>query len=324
MSEQIQKVAVIGCGVIGAGWASLFLARGLDVTIYDPAEGAENSFKHYLQDAWPSLQASMPIGDLPVTKYTFVKDLATSLRDVDFVQENGPERADFKVELMKTLDQHTRPGVVIASSSSGLPASGFIERCQQDPGRILVGHPFNPAHLVPLVEVVPHPATDSSAIATAMGFYRSLGKRPVLLHQEIPGFVANRLQAAINNEAYSLISRGVISAEDLDTAVTSGPGLRWALTGPIVTNALGGGGGSGGFAQRIERLGPSIQAWEENISKHRFAWSFEAVEKLNQEARKWLETVDWQNINATRDQMLLKVLAAKSSPSSRGEKIERL
>jgi 3-hydroxyacyl-CoA dehydrogenase len=223
---------------------------------------------------------------------------------------------DFKQQLMETLDQYTRPGVVIASSSSGLPSSTFIQQCRRDPGRILVGHPFNPPHLIPLVEVVPHPGTHTSSIATAMEFYRTLGKRPILLRHEVPGFVSNRLQAAINNEAYSLLSRGIVSAKDLDTAVTAGPGLRWALTGPIVTNALGGGGGPNGFKQRIERLGPGIQRWEEDILKHRFDWSVESLATLEDETEKWLQTVDWTAMKEERDRLLLQLLAIKSKMSS--------
>jgi 3-hydroxyacyl-CoA dehydrogenase len=147
---------------------------------------------------------------------------------------------EWKQGLFKTLNKHTRKDVVIASSSSGLPSSAFIGRYQIDPSRILVGNPFNPPHLIPLVEVVPHPDTSHQSIMTTLDFYRSLGKRPIHIHQEIPGLVANRLQAAINSEAYSLISRGIVSAEDLDAAVTSGPGLHWALTDPVTTNALGG------------------------------------------------------------------------------------
>lgn len=216
---------------------------------------------------------------------------------------------------METLDKHTRPGVVIASSSSGLPSSAFIQRCQ-DPGRILIGHPFNPPHLIPLVEVVPHPGTKITSITTAMDFYKSLGKRPILLRHEVPGFVANRLQAAINNEGYSLVSRGIVSAEDLDAAVSSGPGLRWALAGPVVTNAFGGGGGPEGFMQRIERLGPSIRCWEEDMLKHRFDWSDESLSTLKDGALKWLEAVDWTSMKNERDRVLLQLLAAKSKNSS--------
>lgn len=143
------------------------------------------------------------------------------------LSQNGPERVEWKQDLFETLDKYTRRGVVIASSSSGLPSSAFIGRYQNDPSRILIGHHFNPPHLIPLVEVDPHPATSPETIETTLDFYRFLGKRPIHLHQEIPGFVANRLQAAINNETYSLVSRGNVSAVDLDAAVTSGPGLRW-------------------------------------------------------------------------------------------------
>ncbi|CAL5866554.1 uncharacterized protein PFLUO_LOCUS763 [Penicillium psychrofluorescens] len=316
MPQQINTVAVIGCGVIGSSWASLFLSRGLNVIIFDPAEGAEETFKRYLQDAWPALQASGAVEDSWAKNYKFVDDLASSLPEADFIQENGPERSEFKEHLMGTLDQYARPGVVIASSSSGLPASDFIGRCERDPSRILVGHPFNPPHLIPLVEVVPHPGTNTSSTSTAMDFYRSIGKSPILLRHEVPGFVANRLQAAINNEAYSLVSRGIISAEDLDTAVTSGPGLRWALTGPFVTNSLGGGGGPDGFMQRIERLGPSIRSWEADILKHRFDWSQESLSALKVGALKWLEAADWAGINGERDQMLLELLQTKSKSSS--------
>ncbi|CEL06046.1 Putative Catalytic activity: [Aspergillus calidoustus] len=317
MQQDIKTVAVIGCGVIGASWACLFLSRGLKVIIFDPAQGAQEAFKKYLQDAWPALKACIPDRqDTWAQNYKFVDDLESSLGQVDFVQENGPERPEFKQELMEKLDLYTRHGIVISSSSSGLPASGFIKLCGKDPSRILVGHPFNPPHLVPLVEVVPHPGTSTSAISTAMDLYKSLGKSPILLRREVPGFVANRLQAAINSEAYSLVSRGIVSAEDLDTAVTSGPGLRWALTGPFVTNSLGGGGGPNGFTQRIERLGPAIRGWEEDMLEHRFDWSEEKLSMLNTEALKWLGSVDWDAITAKRDRMLLQLLQAKSRDSS--------
>lgn len=159
---------------------------------------------------------------------------------------------------------------------------------------------------------MPHSGTASVTISTTLDFYRSLGKKPILLRQEVPGFVANRLQAAMNSEAYSLISRGIVSAEDLDTAVTSGPGMRWAVTGPIVTNALGGGGGTDGFSNRIERLGPAIRSWEDDMLKHRFDWSEESVAKLKDEARKWLDTVAWPQLTNERDRVLMQLLEAKS------------
>ncbi|QKD51973.2 uncharacterized protein FOBCDRAFT_238314 [Fusarium oxysporum Fo47] len=279
MAQEIRTVAIVGCGVIGMGWAVLFLSMGLKVIISDPAEGAEDALKGYFEQSRSYMEGYGDYDKL-ISNYEFVHDIVPRLGEADFIQENGPERLDFKRDLIEMLDQHARPGVVIASSSSGLPSSQFIQQCKQDPTRILIGHPFNPPHLIPLVEVVPHPDTSSQSVNTALLFYKSVGKRPILLHHEVPGFVSNRLQAAINNEAYGLISRGIVSAEDLDAAVTSGPGLRWALTGPIATNALGGGGGPGGFAKRMERLGPAIRSWEDDILKHRFDWSPERMLEL--------------------------------------------
>lgn len=147
----------------------------------------------------------------------------------------------------------------------------------------------------------------------ALEFYRSLGKRPIRLHKEVPGFVANRLQAAINNEAYSLISRGVVSASDLDAAVSSGPGLRWALMGPIAINTLGGGGGTDGFGQRLERLGPSIRNWEQDILRNRFAWDETDLETLRDKVTKSFGAKDWAEVVRERDEALMKLLAAKGS-----------
>ncbi|KAB8209216.1 hypothetical protein BDV34DRAFT_210208 [Aspergillus parasiticus] len=315
MPQQIRTVAIVGCGVIGMSWATLCLSRGLKVIVSDPATGAKEALQRYLDQARPFLEAQGNFEEL-ATNYEFVSDIVPRLAEADFVQENGPEREEFKRELMKSLDEWTRPGVVIASSSSGLPSSAFIQQCQRDPSRILIGHPFNPPHLIPLVEVVPHAGTSEKYTSTAMRFYQSLGKRPILVHHEVPGFVSNRLQAAINNEAYSLISRGVVSAEDLDFAITQGPGLRWALTGPIATNALGGGGGPDGFVRRIERLGPSIRAWEDDILKHRFDWSDERLSSLQDSVEEWLGATDWASLVEDRDSILVQLLAAKSKATS--------
>ncbi|KAG5774127.1 hypothetical protein H9Q69_000284 [Fusarium xylarioides] len=292
------------------GWAVLFLSRGLNVTISDPVEGAENVLKAYFEQSRSYLEGFGDYSKL-VSNYEFVYDTIPWLVEADFIQENGPERLELKRGLIATLDKHAWPGVVIASSSSGLPSSEFIQQCKQDSTRVLIKHPFNPPHLIPLVEVVPHPGTSSESVNITLNFYRSVGKRPILLHHEVPGFVSNRLQAAINNEAYSLISRGIVSAEDLDAAVTSGPGLRWALTGPIATNALGGGGGPEGFSQRMERLGPAIRGWEDDILKHRFDWSEQRILALQESVDKSLGAVNWDKLVEERDLVLLQLLTAK-------------
>lgn len=231
--------------------------------------------------------------------------------------QNGPERVEIKTKLIAEIDANTRPDIVIASSSSGLPSSQFLADCKKNPSRILIGHPFNPPHIVPLVEVVPHPQTSREAIDTALTFYRKLGKHPIEVTAETPGFVANRLQAAINNEAYSLISRGIVSASDLDTAMTMGIGLRWALNGPIVTNSLGGGGGKEGFAQRLDRLGSGIRAWEKDIADHRFDWSESAVESLTDKVGGYLDQMNVQKVKAERDEALLEIIALKKRLSER-------
>ncbi|BDD57822.1 hypothetical protein MAP00_003152 [Monascus purpureus] len=211
----IKNVGVIGTGVIGSSWIALFLARGLSVTVTDPAPGAREKLAAYLEKEWPSLiQIGLSQG-ASLANYKFVDSIDNYLEEFDFVQENAPERLDIKRELFAHLDAHTRKDAIIASSSSGIPSSQFVTECKHNPARILIGHPFNPPHLVPLVEVVPHPGTAELYTKQAVEFYRWLGKSPILVKQETPGFIANRLQAAVMSEAYSLVNRGIVSAEDL-------------------------------------------------------------------------------------------------------------
>ena len=236
----IRTIGVVGTGVIGSSWTALFLARGLRVIVSDPAPGAEEKLQGYLNKEWPTLSRIGLSPGASLQNYQFVKSIDEHLPNVDYIQEvggllplsyiavytsgtgiltreqkNGPERLDFKRGLFAHLDANTREDVILASSSSGLPSSQFVTDCKKNPGRVLIGHPFNPPHLVPLVEVVPHPETSQSAIEKAINFYKGLNKEPVLVKQETPGFIANRLQAAVCQEAYSLVSRGIISAEDL-------------------------------------------------------------------------------------------------------------
>lgn len=230
----IRTVGVVGTGVIGASWTGLFLAHGFKVIVSDPAPGAERGLADYLHSIWPTLEKQKRSPHAALTNYRFVgANFKDHFADVDFVQEvhypelllqpynansleqNAPERLELKTKLFAELDAATRPDVVIASSSSGIPSSRFISECAINPARVLIGHPFNPPHLMPLVEIVPHPKTAASIIESAKSFYKSLGRTPVHIHEELPGFAANRLQVAVLNEAYSLVSRGIISAEDL-------------------------------------------------------------------------------------------------------------
>ena len=255
----VRRVAVVSTGVIGASWAAHFLARGLDVVATDPAPGAEDRLHADVAAHWPTL-ARMGLADgASPDRLSFTTDPAQAVADADFVQENGPEREDVKHALFAVLDAAARPDVVLASSSSGMLPSVIARGATRHPERVVVGHPFNPPHLIPLVEVVPGERTSDAAVDAAMAFYTAVGKRPIRLRQELPGHVANRLQAALWQEAYSLVERGIVSVADIDTAIANGPGLRWAILGVFLNKHLS--GGPGGIAHELEHLGPPTEAW---------------------------------------------------------------
>ena len=250
-TKPIHRVAIVGTGVIGASWAAQYLARGLEVVATDPAPNAEANLRKYVDEAWPQLEA---IGLSPGAKrerLSFTASLQDALSGVDFVQENGPERPDFKQKLFAEMDDAAPPDSLIASSSSGITPSVMQAKCKR-PERCLIGHPFNPPHIIPLVEIVGGAKTSPEAIARAMSFYASIGKKPILLHKELPGHVGNRLQAALYREIMYLIQQGVLSVADADTAVSWGPGLRWGVMGPSLQWHVG--GGAGGIRHFMEHL----------------------------------------------------------------------
>jgi 3-hydroxyacyl-CoA dehydrogenase len=258
-SKPIRRVAVIGTGVIGASWTALFLAHGLEVVATDVAPGAEAALKHFVAAAWPALQRLGLASGASQSKLTFSAALASAVKDVDLVQENGPEKIDFKRTLYRELDELLHPSVIIASSSSGLTMSDIQSACEMHPERCVIGHPFNPPHLVPLVEIVGGAKTSEDTIRRATEFYAGLGKRPVRLNKEVPGHVANRLQAALAREVYYLVAEGVISVADIDTALCWGPGLRWGIMGQVMLNHLG--GGEGGIEHFFQQFTGPMTAW---------------------------------------------------------------
>ncbi|THX59361.1 putative hydroxyacyl-CoA dehydrogenase [Aureobasidium pullulans] len=305
----IRTVGVVGTGVIGASWTGLFLANGLRVVVSDPASGSEKKLNKYLENIWPDLKKIGLKSGASLDNYQFV---GTSLKD-HYSQSrfHSREKIEIKTSLLAEIDAATRPDIVIASSSSGLPSSKFIGKCTNNPGRILIGHPFNPPHLMPLVEIVPNPKTEKSSVETAVQFYKSLNKRPVVLHQ-VPGFAANRLQAALCSEAYSLVSRGIISAEDLDACVTNSLGPRWALTGPLLANAMGGGGGTDGFRHLLEHLGPATEVWLKDMQENAFEFNKESLDALSTSVGEELKGKDVQFLEAERDRLLVEILKLKS------------
>jgi carnitine 3-dehydrogenase len=263
MSETTDhRVAVIGSGTIGASWAAVFLARGLSVAASDPAFGAEAFLKRFVAAAWPSLArlSGAPV-EPPWAALSFHVEPEAALAGAGFVQESAPEREDMKRKLLARLDAALDPSIVIASSSSGLLMSRIQSDCRH-PERCVIGHPFNPPHLVPLVEVVGGNKTAPWAIERALAFYAAVGKAPIHIRREVRGHVANRLQAALWREAVHLVAEGVASVADVDTAISAGPGLRWALMGPHLTFHLAGGvGGIGHFLDQF--AGPMADWWQD-------------------------------------------------------------
>jgi len=262
-TPSIRRVAIVGAGTIGASWAALFLAHGLEVVVSDPAGDAEAQTRARVAAAWPVLKELGRVAEgASSDALRFEPDLAAALADVDFVQENAPEREDFKIDLFARMDAILPPHVIVASSSSGLIMSRLQSRCQH-PERFVIGHPFNPPHLIPLVEVVGGDKTSADTIDRSIAFYQAMGKYPIRLNKEVPGHIANRLQAAVWREAIHLAAENVASVADIDAAVSQGPGLRWALFGPHMTFNLG--GGAGGLAQFMHHLLGPVQTWWDDL-----------------------------------------------------------
>ncbi len=257
------RVAVIGAGTIGASWAAYFLSRGLGVAVWDPAPNAEPFVRDFIARAWPTLQALGAVTATP-GPLSFHADPAAAVADAEFVQESAPERTEAKRALFATLEAAMRPDAVLASSSSGLMMTDLAQGLRS-PERFVIGHPFNPPHLIPLVEVVGGERTSADTVASCMAFYRHIGKHPIHLRREAPGHLANRLQSALWREAVHAVAEGVATVADVDAAVAYGPGLRWAIMGPHLTFHLA--GGEGGMAHFMEHLGPANEVWWRSLGQ---------------------------------------------------------
>jgi len=255
----IRQIAIVGSGVIGASWSALFLAKGLDVVATDVAPDAEPKLRSFIDDAWPALEELGLSPGASRDRLRFEPKLEAAIIGADLVQENGPERIDFKRELYAKLDALLPASTLIASSSSGLTMSEIQKACPDHPERCFIGHPFNPPHLIPLVELVRGAQTSTETIDRAAAFYEGLGKKTVRLNKEVPGHVANRLAAALLREVMYLVDEDVISVADVDAAVSYGPGLRWGVMGPMMLYHLG--GGSGGIDHWFDQFTGPITAW---------------------------------------------------------------
>ena len=255
-------VATLGCGVIGSSWAALFLAGGYKVAAFDPQPGAEQQLIDSIRSMHPTLQSIGFEGELDLTRLTFHNDAGDAVSNARFVQESVPEQLELKHQLFAEIESRLLPDAVVSSSASGLMLkemqSGF-----QNPSRLIVGHPFNPPHLIPLVELLANDRTESDVLEMAESFYQSVGKVTIRVNKEVPAHVANRLQAALWREAISLVADGVASVEDVDKAVWAGPGLRWAAMGPHQLFHLG--AGEGGMREFCNRYADSFHRWWDDL-----------------------------------------------------------
>ncbi|MBV8241184.1 MAG: 3-hydroxyacyl-CoA dehydrogenase [Hyphomicrobiales bacterium] len=307
-TKPIRRVAIVGTGVIGASWSALYLAKGLQVVATDPAPGAEDRLRAFVAKAWTALERLGLSPGASQANLSFTADLAEALTGVDLVQENGPERLDFKQKLYGQLDELLAADVIIASSSSGLTMSEIQKGAAAHPGRCVIAHPFNPPHLIPLVEVVGGAKTSEETIRRATEFYKSIGKRPVRVNKEMPGHVANRLQSAVQREVYYLVAEGIISAADVDTALSWGPGLRWGVMGNMMLNHLG--GGSGGMEHFLEQFAGPLTAWWKTLGSP--VLTPEVQKKLVDSVNAEVGSRSIEELAAERDEVLLGLLELRA------------
>jgi 3-hydroxyacyl-CoA dehydrogenase len=320
--KPIRRIAIIGTGVIGASWSALFLAKGLDVVATDVAPGAEAALKRFVAAAWPALQRLGLASGASQNRLSFTPVLTDAVKDADLVQENGPEKIDFKKTLYRQLDELLHPSVIIASSSSGLTMSEIQSGAASHPERCVIAHPFNPPHLIPLVEIVGGAKTSEATIRRAAEFYTSIGQRTVRLNKEMPGHVANRLQAALAREVYYLVAEGVVSAADVDTALSWGPGLRWGVMGNLMLNHLG--GGPGGIEHFFQQFTGPMTAWWKTLGSP--VLTPEVQKKLINSVHAEVGSRTIEELEAERDEVLLGLIelrnkVAKSSQTKSTEPV---
>jgi 3-hydroxyacyl-CoA dehydrogenase len=302
------KIGIVGTGVIGASWAAYFLSRGFQVAATDPAAGAEEKLGILVKAFWEPLTEMGLAQHASLDRLTFDPNLGRALADADFIQENGPERLDVKRELVAQISAVVPENAIIATSSSGLLVSE-IQTAARNPGRIVLGHPFNPPHLIPLVEVGAGKLTTPQTLERTIAFYAAIGKKPIHVKREVKGHIANRLQAALWREAFYLVDQGIATVADIDTAIAHGPGLRWALLGPFMNMHLS--GGSAGIGYVIDHLGPACESWWQDLGDVSLTPSLRsrAVDGIAEE----LTSRSLDAVVRARDKVLVQLLSLKSS-----------
>jgi carnitine 3-dehydrogenase len=299
----VRHVACVGAGLIGARWAALFLAAGLNVVATDPAPGAKERMDAVIDAAWPALvrlgRTALPAPPRAV----FTADLEEAVASADWIQESVPDFEDLKLDVIGRIDAAAPAHAVIASSTSAIFPTFLQSGCSR-PGRVIVGHPFNPVHILPLVEVVGGVKTSPEVIRRAIEFYTALGKKPLHCRKEAPGFIGNRLQEAIWREMFHLVNDGIATTSELDASIFDGPGLRWALFGPAMIYMLQ--GGPGGFKYALEQFAPELVA--ECSHNYYPDLTDELSRALDEQTREEARGRTVEELEALRDEFLVRLV----------------
>ena len=254
--SSIKKVAVIGTGVIGAGWIIRCLAHNKIVYAFDKDPKLKNSLIKEIKRTWPFVKKLFKKNKLNLKNFYYFTSLEKTLKDAEFIQECATENYALKTKLMSTIGNYAKPNAIISSSSSGLLPTRIYSKCK-NPQRSLIGHPFNPVYLLPAVEIVPGKKTSTKYLNQAKKFYKSISMNPIMVKKELPGYLSDRLQEALWREGLHIINEGYATTEDLDRAIEDGPGLRWSLMGTFLTFHLA--GGKAGMKHMLEQFGPALK-----------------------------------------------------------------
>ena len=310
-NNQKEKVALIGCGLIGQSWAISFLRAGFDVSLFDPVEGVTVQAKENIKAKLSDLQNHGLLENKNISDYLdkihLARDISQAVGGSIYVQESGPEDLDIKKELTKNIDAATSDDIPIASSTSGIPTSLYASDVQGK-YRCLVSHPINPPHLIPAVEIVPAPFTSEAITQNVKEIIISIDKEPLELKKEIPGFVVNRLQGALLSEAFNLVKDGISTAEDIDKAISQGLGLRWSFMGPFQTIHLNAPEGIAGYVERYEKM------YREMFNKPDMDWSSVVKLGLEEELLNLYQLSDREKHEKERDDKLTKLFLHKIQP----------
>ncbi len=305
MAQDIKTVAVIGTGVIGAGWTARILARGLNVVAWDPAPGWQNRLGAALENAWPALCKLGLYPGASIERLRHAESMEAACTVAEFIQESAPEQLQLKRDLIAAIDACAGADVVIASSTSGLLPSDLQAGCNR-PERVVVGHPFNPVYLLPLVEVLGGRKTAPEAVDRAVAFYTDLGMRPLRVRSEIAGFLSDRLQEALWREILHLVNEDVAGTGELDAAITYGPGLRWAFMGTCLSFHMA--GGDGGMRDFMKQFGPALKLPWTKLEAPEL--TDELIDKLTDGTRQQAAGRTVKELEQLRDDCLIAIMRA--------------